>query len=123
MNNISMKLNLANLQCVVRAEKTQKGDLIDCLIIPIEGNSLFRGNKGVYLDLIAFPFESKIEGNKATHIIKQSLPKEVFKAMSDEQKKAMPIIGDATVWGDGQGSSAPVSDTETTLSPNDDLPF
>jgi len=123
MNNISMKLNLANLQCVVRAEKTQKGDLIDCLIIPIEGNSLFRGNKGVYLDLIAFPFESKIEGNKATHIIKQSLPKEVFQAMSDEQKKSMPIIGDATVSGEGQGAKGPVSDTETTLSPNDDLPF
>lgn len=120
-DRMSMKLNLANLVCVVRSEKMSSGDLKECLIIPIENNHLFKGKNGVYLDLIAFPFESKNEDNKATHIIKQSFPKEIFKAMTDEQKKAMPIIGDATVW--GAPSSEPVSDTNKTLDPTDDLPF
>lgn len=118
---MSMKLNLANLYCVVRGEKMTDGSIKECLIIPIENNHLFKGGKGVYLDLMAFPFESKIEGNKATHIIKQSLPKEVFQALTDAQKKSMPIMGDVTVW--GAPSSEPVSDVNTTLEPNSDLPF
>ena len=97
--------------------------MLDCLILPIAANHLFEGKDGaLYLDLTAFELKEKKEGQTDTHLVKQQLPADVFKAMSDEQKKSTPILGNATVWtGDrspgGTGTAAPV------IGPDDDLPF
>lgn len=68
-----------------------------CLVVPIEDNHLFESvnedgsPKAVYLDLNAFALrEPKYE---QTHIVKQSLPKDVRKSMTKEQLDAMPILG------------------------------
>lgn len=68
-----------------------------CLVVPIEDNHLFESvnedgsPKAVYLDLNAFALrEPKYE---QTHIVKQSLPKEVRESMTKEQLDAMPILG------------------------------
>ena len=50
---ITGKLNLLNLHAVKRFEKGAAGP-VECLIIPIEKNKLFIGEKGVYLDFIGF---------------------------------------------------------------------
>jgi len=92
--------------------------MVECLIIPLEPNHLFKGKSGVYLDLTAFELKEKKE-NK-THLIKQQFPKEVFKAMTDEQKKNTPILGDVSTW--EHQESAPVSDL-TPMQPDDDLPY
>ena len=56
MDSFSVKLNLAVLKCAIQKQKNKAGDMIDCLIIPIELNRLFKGDKGgVYLDLNAWP--------------------------------------------------------------------
>lgn len=68
-----------------------------CLVVPIDDNHLFESvnedgsPKAVYLDLNAFALrEPKYE---QTHIVKQSLPKDVRESMTKEQLDAMPILG------------------------------
>jgi hypothetical protein len=117
MANLNIKINLQNLKCACRFEKSKSG-LVECLIIPLESNYLFKGEKGVYLDLTAF--ELKEIKDKRTHLLKQQLPKEVFKAMSDEEKRNTPILGDVSTW--EHQETAPVSDLKT-LDENSDLPF
>ena len=76
--------------------KAASGD-IECLIIPIDQNYLVRGEKGLYLDLQANELKEKKADRKDTHLIKQGFPKEVFDAMTDEEKKTTPIIGNLVV--------------------------
>ena len=117
MANLNIKLNLQNLICACRFEKGTAGP-VECLIIPLEKNHLFKGEKGVYLDLAAFELKEKKE-NK-THLIKQQLPKEVFKAMTEEQKRSTPILGDVSVW---EHTEAEPTSSSETLDEDSDLPF
>lgn len=120
MSNISGKLNLLQLHAVKKMMPGQLGP-VECLIIPIQKNNLFVGDKGIYLDLIAFEVENKKADSKDTHLVKQSLSKEVREKMTTEQLNAMPILGNLQVWGERQ-EAEPVSSGKT-LSEIDDLPF
>jgi hypothetical protein len=116
MQRINLKINLSNLKSVTQWQKGESGP-VECLIIPIDENYLYRGNKGLYLDLTAFEVRNPKEGMKDTHILKQSLPKEVYETLTDEEKKAMPIMGNAMVV-EVQGSSMPPA-----LKEDDTLPY
>lgn len=118
--NISGKLNFLQLKAVIKKMKGQSGE-IECLVIPIKDNNLFKGEKGIYLDLIAFEVKEKKADSKDTHLIKQSLSKEVRESMSEEDLKSMPILGNLSVWGENNQSD-PVSSSVTT-NEEDDLPF
>ncbi|WP_372775634.1 hypothetical protein [Mangrovibacterium sp.] len=123
MGNISAKINLRQLQSAVRTMKGKSGD-IECLVIPIAGNNLIKGEKGVYLDLIGFELKEKIGDRKDTHLVKQSLPKEVTEKMSDEQKHAMPILGNMVLWGFQEPAPNNVEVGEVSAEDMDgDLPF
>jgi len=111
MGNITGKVNLLMLKGAVQKMKAQSG-MIECLIIPIEQNHLFKGEKGIYLDMIAFELKEKKENSKDTHLIKQSLPKEVREAMSQDQQNAMPILGNLSVWSENQ-QAEPVTSPST----------
>lgn len=99
-----------------------------CLVVPIEDNHLFvsadekGAPKAVYLDFNAFALrEPKYE---QTHLIKQSLPKDVRESMTKEDLDAMPILGgmktlDTTSNNAAQTCSAPFAQPEE----NEDLPF
>lgn len=111
----------------------KNGQLKKCLVIPIEENHLYEGEKGIYADFIAWEMKEKKE-NGATHLVKQSFPKEVREAMSEEEKRALPIFGDlrdAMTEKKGLDTySMPGSIPEqassvyaTTLPEVDDLPF
>ena len=113
---MNIKINLSNLISAVRYEKGESGH-VECLIIPIDKNHLFRGKSGVYLDLTAFDLKEERDGQ--THLIKQSLPKEVYQKMSEEEKYAAPIIGSVSI---PQQQTETVSSTEV-LPPETDLPF
>lgn len=122
MSNISIKVNLRQLKNTVKSFKKQDGSLVDCLVIPVKDNHLFEGEKGIYLDLSAFEIKNKVGESKDTHLIKQSLPKEVYGVMTDDQKKELPILGNAIVWGSREADTVEagiVSSEEET----DDLPF
>lgn len=120
MSRISGKLNLLQLHAV-RKMITGKLGAVECLVIPIERNKLFVGEKGIYLDLIAFEIEKPREGSKDTHLVKQSFSKEIRESMPEEELKSMPIIGNFQVW-DGQSESEPKS-SNVLQKEEDDLPF
>lgn len=123
-----MKLDLKKLNGVrlVMAEGQK------CVLIPTEANkSIYVGEKGIYLNLTATAL--KQEGQYGdTHFIKGNIDKEVYNSLSDEEKKALPIIGNMRPIGHrGKGgkpaaaSSAGTPGIDVTdLSPIDgDLPF
>lgn len=122
-SNIGGKLDLTQLVHVKTKKKNKAGEEIDCLVIPIQTNNLFQGEKGnVYLDLIAFPLrESK---DYATHLVKQSLPKDVRGKMSKEDQDKMPIFGNLKVM-DGSQGAAPntTAGSGGTVDEESDLPF
>ena len=121
MSNINGKLNLMQLKAV-RMNMKGKTGIQECLVIPIKANNLFVGEKGIYLDLIAFEKKTQQENNKDTHIVKQSFSKEAFQAMTEEEKQSMPILGGLRVWGEYVEPDA-VSDMEVKDELSDDLPF
>jgi len=108
MSNISGKLNLMQLKAAIRRMDGQNGP-VNCVVIPIEANHLFQGDKGIYLDLIAFESKTKNDAIKDTHLVKQSLPKEILDAMTEDEKRSQPILGNLRVWGEYQ-EPAPQSD-------------
>lgn len=134
MGNISIKLNLKQLKHVERDFTGQDGvTKLKCLIIPIEENMIYMGEKGAYLNITAIEIKdrSKLAADqKDTHLLKQDMPKEKYDLMSEEQRKAMPILGHAILW--GRQESAPVASNSLSNSAvdaymnqeeSDDLPF
>ena len=107
MGRISVKINLAALKNAAIITSGKNKD-VDCILIPIEQNHLFRSEKGaVYLDVIGFETAPEKRKGKDTHMAKQSLDKKVLDAMTEDEKKAMPILGNFIDWdqsGESQGS-------------------
>jgi len=122
MSNISIKINLRQLKSAVRTMKSASGE-IECLIIPINQNHLIKGEKGIYIDMQAYELKEKKADRKDTHLIKQGFPKEVFDAMSEEEKKATPILGNLVVWGYSEPAPVNVEIVETQENETNDLPF
>lgn len=78
--------------------------------------------KAVYMDLSAW--ELKNPKFKETHMIKQSLPKEVRENMSKEQLQAMPILGGLQALPNTIGDATATCDAPSVEFDNtDDLPF
>jgi hypothetical protein len=122
MSRISGRINLAHLKAQLKTMKGQSG-LMECIVIPIHLNHLYKGEKGVYLDLIAFEIENKKTDSKDTHLVKQSLPKDVRERMSSEDLKAMPIIGNLQVWDSSFSEAEPQTDVSEVSDEESDLPF
>ena len=104
-----------------------------CVVIPIEDNHLFvsvdesNKAKGVYVDFIAWENRNSLQSGD-THGLKQSLPKEVREKMSDEDKKAMPFIGNMKPYEyEAKNASEVVEAPQVQVAPeenySDDLPF
>lgn len=121
-SNLSTKINLATLVHVRMKMKGKDGNMVDGIFIPLKKNHLFISEKGgLYLDLNHFPIKNPAEGQTDTHLVKQSLPKEVLEAMTDEQKKALPILGNTREWGSVGRQEVAVSNE--SFSPDETLPF
>lgn len=112
MSNLSVKLNLAAFKHTVQKMKGASGE-VEVLIIPIDVNHLFRGEKGLYADLQLIEVKNPREGSKDTHLVKQSLPKDVYNTLTDEQKKNQPIFGNARDWGQSGSNSNEAAVVET----------
>jgi hypothetical protein len=86
MGNISVKINLRRLQSGQMKIKGRSGELVECVVIPIDANNLVRGEKGIYLDLMGFELKERKPERKDTHLVKQSLPKELFEKLTEEHR-------------------------------------
>lgn len=116
---ITLKLNFTQLKHSVRKMKGASGEM-DCLVIPIDLNKLYKGEKGVYLNLIAFEVKEKKGDSKDTHLLKQSFTKEERDNMTEEQVNALPILGNMRIWEPQEQNAVEIEPVpeETT-----DLPF
>ena len=125
---------MRQLKHVEKEMTGQGGKKIKVLIIPIEENNIFQGEKGAYLNITAIEIKDRSKfaaDQKDTHLLKLDMPKEKYDAMTDEQKKAMPILGNAILW--GRQEAAPQESSELSSSAVDqymdsqdeesDLPF
>ena len=122
MSRISGKLNLLQLHAVVKTMTGQTGP-VECLVIPIIKNRLFKGDKGIYLDIIGFEIDpaKRNANSKDTHILMQSFSKDVRESMTKEELRSLPILGNLQVW-DGTNSSEPIS-SPVIQDEDSDLPF
>lgn len=93
------------------------------IFIPLEKNKIFKGTKGLYLDLVAFPMKQRSE-SKDTHLIKQSFSKEEREKMSREELESLPIIGNMTDWNYVQrGNTDPDLDSGAPIITDTELPY
>lgn len=93
---ITLKLNLTAFAHALMQSDKEKDEIILC--VPVKKNKFFLSEKrNVYLDVVGFEFENKNPDSRDTHLLKQSFTKDELLKMTDEQKKALPIIGNACV--------------------------
>lgn len=90
--NYSISINLSRLAGAVFTNLKGKTATKRCLVIPIDDAGLYAGEKGIYLDLVAYGQRDAKYGN--THLLKRSISKAEREAMTDEQRRAVPILGD-----------------------------
>lgn len=112
-----------NLQALIHTKMEVKGKngQVKGIFIPFVNNHIFEGEKGCYLDLVAYPL--KEAKDYQTHLVKQSLPKEVRDQMTDEQKRDQPIIGSLNTASPAPSEANNDVNGGKVASPDDDLPF
>ncbi len=124
--NYEIRINLQLLEgaCVARV-KGNSGEQVPCLIVPIKKSHLFLGEKGVYLNVNAWENKDGQAGQYGdTHALKQMLDKEVRDKMSEEERRAMPFLGNMRPRQAQQPAAQPVSMVAAiSQEDKDDLPF
>lgn len=88
--NQTISINLLTLKNACLANLQGKTGMKKCLVVPVDDAKLYIGQKGVYLDLVAFESD-KIDG--VSHFIKQSISQEERNSMSEEERNSLPIMG------------------------------
>ena len=128
MGNFQGKLDFLKFKnsCVISVKgKTgeKKG-----VFVPIEDNGLFvttdenNKAKGAYFNFAVF--ENKQVGKYGdTHMIKQSIGKDTRSKMSDEEKRAIPILGNMKPMELQNASQAVEAPVAPSVQEEDDLPF
>ncbi len=119
--NYNVKIDLAKLNKVAAVNLTgRSGQTVKCVVIPIEDNDIFVSEKGgIYLDISAIAMKEERYGQ--THLLKRSIPSDKYKAMSEEERNSLPIIGALSPMKSKQAEvteSAQIANDD-----NDDLPF
>ena len=118
MKNLSIKIDLLKLKHAgITNLINKKKEKIKCLVIKLDNEDLYIGEKGIYLNLTWYEVEeSKFN---QTHILKINYDKDFFDKMSEEEKKNTPIIGNI--------KEIKKKEIETTLKDiinvEEDLPF
>lgn len=91
MSNLSIKINLTRIKGASLVNLKGKSSTKQCVVLPVEDCGLYVGEKGAYIDLVALAYkEPKYE---QTHFVKQSIDKEIYNALTEEERGNLPIIG------------------------------
>ena len=123
MGNFGIKIDLLKLKNSFVTNLKGKAATKRCVVIPIDDSGVYLGEQGVYLNLTAVEMREQRYGD--THVLKQSLAKEVYQAMSEEERMAQPIFG---AWKPIESQQRQMEVTQTTnaaeaVEDPDDLPF
>lgn len=123
--NLNIRINLTGFQNAGVVMLQGKTGMKKCVVIPIEENHLYQGNKGVYADFVAWTNDKLSNGS--THLIKQSFTKEVRDAMTEDQRMSQPTFGDVRPMVSEVEQSAASVEYEgaamVATDSTDDLPF
>ncbi len=92
MKNFNLKIDLTKLRGTLVSELNFGGQVMRCVIIPIKKAGLFEGRKGCYLDARMVECSSSYGDS---HFIRQSVGANDYKAMTEEERREIPIIGNA----------------------------
>lgn len=112
--------------------KGKTGIIKQCVCIPIEDNHLFVSAdeklkaKAVYADINVNQYENGKSQYGDTHYLRLSVPKEVREKMTEEEKKAIPYLGNMKPSQLQQAQSAELPINGVYAVPEedlDDLPF
>lgn len=87
MANFGIKLNLALLNNVKYAKNGKE----KFIIIPVKDNYIWEGTKGLYLSLVARELQNP--QYEQTHMITLNIPDDVYKKLSEVERKHTPILG------------------------------
>lgn len=123
MNIFSLKVDLLKLKNACRVTVPGRTGKKRGIFIPFEDNSeLYDGEKGVYLSMTAV--EMKQPGQWGdTHFIKGNKQEDEYRAMGEEERKSLPILGQMRPLERKTGQQpAPQVQVERTEA-DDDLPF
>lgn len=117
MSNLSVKVNLLRLQGAFVTNLKGKTATKRCLVIPVDDAHLYIGQKGCYLNLTCIEMQNSQYGD--THCVKQNFDKSVYESMTEEERRAMPIIGSLRPLEKQQAAL----DASNIVETDDDLPF
>lgn len=131
MDNFQAKINLLKFRNAFTMTIQGKTTSKHCVCIPIEDNHLFVSAdenlkaKAVYADINVNRYEEGKSQYGDTHYLRISVPKEIRERMTEDEKKAIPYLGNM------KPSQIPVKQSQDVNSPLyapiqddlDDLPF
>jgi len=107
-------------QAVIVEKKNKAGEMVKCVLLPIDGNSMTEKDGAVYMDVrVVIRDEQDQYGQNG--FIAKSLASETYKAKKSDEKwinDNQPILGNVKDWSQG-ANSAPAD----TITDDDDLPF
>lgn len=123
MSNYSISIDLLKIQGAFLRNLKGKTATKKCIIIPVEEHQgLYVGEKGCYLNLTAI--EMREPKYCDTHCIKPNLPKDEREAMTEDEQRALPILGGLHAIEAHQQEVGGQVDASTILDTSqDDLPF
>ena len=120
MSKLGLRLNLLAFKNAAILNCKGKTSTKRCIVIPVDDNDLYVGEKAVYCNLVAF--DANLQDGK-THLIKPSIKKDVWDKMTEEERKAIPIIGDVKPFGVVDAAIANPDGLSVEAEGSDDLPF
>lgn len=98
MSNYNFKLDLSKFEGFGKVTLTGKsGQAKRCIVIPIEGNSVFEGEKGTYIDLVCFETPNSEYGSHMVTVSKTKEEQEHEKQTGERIRK--PIVGNLKPFG------------------------
>ena len=128
MSNFQGKLDFLKLKNACVISVNGKSGAKKGVFVPIEDNGLFvttdenNKAKGAYFNFAVF--ENKQVGKYGdTHMIKQSLGKDEQSNMSEDEKRAMPILGNMKPMKMQKAAQTVDAPVTPIVQEEDDLPF
>ena len=91
MANYRIKIDLLKLKGAFVHDLQGKAATKRCVIIPVDADGVFLGEKGCYLNTVAF--EMREPRFNDTHFVKADISKERREAMTEDERNAVPILG------------------------------
>ena len=104
MSNFNFKLDLSKFNGFGKITlQGQSGQSKRCVVLPIEDNSIFEGDKGTYIDLVCFETPNSEYGSHMVTISKTKEEQEHEKQTGERIRK--PIVGNLKPFGNSQAST------------------